>query len=116
MPFEALILDYGNVLSRPQPTDWCLPVVSQMGASADAFLEAYWPHRHRYDAGLPAAAYWRLVLETLGHSAPDLRAITDRLIEADVASWTHDREEVWELAESFRAQGRTHRVPLERSS
>src|SRR5215471_17561218 len=107
MPLEALILDYGNVLTHPQPTDWCESVASLVGVSTEAFREAYWEHRQRYDAGLPAAEYWRRVLETLGHSprASEVGVIIDRLVEADVASWTRYREEVWDLALSFRLDG-----------
>lgn len=107
MALEALILDYGNVLSHPQPENWCDSVASQIGVSTTAFRDAYWRHRHLYDAGLAAAEYWRRVLETLGlsHPAPDASAITDRLIKADVASWTLYRDEVWNLVESFRVTG-----------
>src|SRR5262245_17436840 len=107
MPLEALILDYGNVLSRSQPSDWCESVASQIGVPSSTFQEAYWQHRHLYDAGLPAAEYWRHVLETLGHSflASGLGAITAKLIEADVTSWTEYRDEVWQLAEWFRHNG-----------
>jgi len=85
MPLEALILDYGNVLTHPQPTDWCESVASLVGVSTEAFREAYWEHRQRYDAGLPAAEYSRRVLETLGHSprASEVGVIIDRLVEAD---------------------------------
>jgi putative hydrolase of the HAD superfamily len=107
VPLDALILDYGNVLSHPQPTDWCQTVASQIGVATDTFRDAYWQHRHLYDAGLTAAEYWARVLETLGYSArtSDLGTITDRLIAADVASWTRYREEVWRLAQSFRLGG-----------
>lgn len=106
MPVEALILDYGNVLTHPQPTDWCEPVASMIGVPTEAFREAYWKHRHRYDAGLAAAEYWKRVLDSLGHSprASEVGVI-DRLVEADVASWTQYRDEVWVLAQSFRLRG-----------
>src|SRR5215831_15215018 len=110
MPLEALILDYGNVLSHPQPSNWCESLASQIGVPLSVFRDAYWQHRPLYDAGLPAAEYWRRALDTVGHSsAPwNLGAITARLVEADVASWTEYREEVWRLTESFRhAGGRT---------
>ena len=107
MPLDALILDYGNVLTHPQPTDWCESVASLVGVSTEAFRQAYWEHRQLYDAGLPAAEYWRHVLQTLGHSprASEVGVIIDRLVEADVASWTRYREEVWDLAHSFRLNG-----------
>lgn len=107
MPIEALILDYGNVLSHPQPKDWFEAIAAQVGVSTDAFRDAYWRHRSSYDTGLPAAEYWRRVLETLGHSsrALDQEAVVDRLVKADVASWTEYRAEVWDLAQSFRVKG-----------
>ena len=107
MPLEALILDYGNVLSHPQRDDWFEAMAARTGVSANAFRDAYWRYRHPYDAGLPAAEYWRRVLDTLGHSSRtlDQEAIIDRLVEADVASWTVYREEMWDLAQSFRVKG-----------
>src|SRR5262249_39387036 len=43
----------------------------------------------------------------LGHSfrAANLGVITAKLVEADVASWTEYRDEVWQLAEWFRHTG-----------
>src|SRR5437899_11680153 len=107
MSLEALILDYGNVLSHPQPGDWFESMAGQVGVPTNAFHEAYWHHRRLYDAGLPAAEYWKRVLETLGHSprAFDQEAVIDQLVKADVASWTEYREEIWDLAQSFRAGG-----------
>ena len=55
MPLEALILDYGNVLSQPQREDWFEAMAEQVGVPTNTFREAYWRHRHPYDAGLPAA-------------------------------------------------------------
>lgn len=57
MPLEALILDYGNVLSHPQREEWFETMAAQVGVPSDAFRDAYWRHRLPYDAGLPAAAY-----------------------------------------------------------
>jgi putative hydrolase of the HAD superfamily len=107
MPLEALILDYGNVLSHSQREDWFEAVAAQIGAARDDFRDAYWQHRQPYDAGLPAAEYWRRVLKTLGESsrASEHSLAIDQLIEADVASWTKYREEMWVLARSFRDGG-----------
>ena len=107
MPLEALILDYGNVLTHPQREDWFEAMAAHAGVPTQVFRDAYWRHRHSYDAGLPAAEYWRRVLKTLGQSsyALDQEAVIDRLVKADVASWTEYREEVWDLAQSFRGKG-----------
>jgi len=107
MPLEALILDYGNVLSHSQREDRLESMAVQVRAPLNAFRDAYWQHRQSYDAGLPAAEYWRRVLGTLGQSSGALEhgPAIDRLIEADVASWTEYREEMWGLAQSFRVNG-----------
>jgi putative hydrolase of the HAD superfamily len=107
MQLEALILDYGNVLSHSQREDRLEAMAAQVRAPLNAFRDAYWQHRQPYDAGLPAAEYWRRVLETLGQSsgASEHSRAIDQLIEADVASWTEYREEMWGLARSFRVSG-----------
>src|SRR5262249_46819189 len=104
---QALIVDYGNVLSQPQDERWFDAMASEMGTSGDHLSAAYWRHRPLYDAGIPAGEYWGRVLETLGtrgHGHPDGRLI-HRLIDADVASWTRYSDDVWTLARVFRGDG-----------
>src|SRR5215831_1106678 len=103
VPVEALVLDYGGVLSPPQPANWYQVVGRRLSVTADLFHAAYWQHRQAYDAGLPAEDYWMRVLATLGRSAQ--AAEVERLIESDVTSWTRYREEVWDVARSFRRLG-----------
>jgi putative hydrolase of the HAD superfamily len=107
MALKALILDYGNVLSQPQGDQWFEVMAAEVGAPRDTFRAAYWRHRLLYDTGLPAREYWGRVLETLGAGSRgrDDGCIIDRLIDADVASWTQYREQMWMLARSFRDGG-----------
>lgn len=100
---DALILDYGEVLTLPQPAELVAAMAAELGASPGAFREAYWAHRLPYDLGLPARAYWERVMTALG--GPVSADAIDRLIDRDVASWTVFREEVWALARGFRAGG-----------
>ena len=76
----------------------------RLGADPAAFRDAYWRHRHAYDADLSALAYWRRVA---ADARPDGPALDDPawLIAADVASWTVYHEAVWALAARFRAAG-----------
>jgi putative hydrolase of the HAD superfamily len=107
MVLQALILDYGNVLSQPQDERWFEVMAAEIGTSEDPFRAAYWRHRPGYDAGMPAREYWGQVLDTLGagpRGQADRRVI-DRLIDADVASWTQYRDDVWTLAQVFRNDG-----------
>jgi len=100
---RALILDYGGVLSHPQPEEWFSSTAREMGVEEGALRRAYWQHRHAYDAGLPAEEYWQRVEDTLG--LPSRPHLIPRLIQSDVESWTSYREEVWAVARSFRARG-----------
>ena len=105
MPRPAgLILDFGNVLTHPQDQAWMADAARRLGADPAAFREAYWRHRHAYDADLSALAYWRRVLADARPDAPPLDDPT-WLIAADVASWTVYHDAVWILADRFRAGG-----------
>ena len=103
----GLILDYGNVLTRPQDQTWMESAAEGLGASVPAFRSAYWRSRHDYDADLPARQYWRRVIaasRATGDpvlSEPDLR----RLIAADLDSWVDYHDGVWGLAAEFRRAG-----------
>jgi len=99
---EALILDYGEVLSLPQRRDAIERMAAQMGVAADVFAPAYWRHRRSYDLGLPADEYWQRVATDL---AIDRSPATADLIAIDVDSWMAFREEMWQLAAEARAAG-----------
>jgi putative hydrolase of the HAD superfamily len=104
---EALILDFGDVLTHPQRADCVAAMAERLGVGDAPFREAYWQHRRAYDGGFPAPAYWRRVLETLGSDGGDHhdRRTIDWLIARDVDSWTAYRDETWALARGFRAAG-----------
>jgi putative hydrolase of the HAD superfamily len=102
---RGLILDYGDVLSRPQRGESLAAMAERLGVSLAAFTTAYWTPRREYDAGLPAADYWRRVLRPLGAAGEAADRLVPWLIARDVESWTDYREETWELARAFRAAG-----------
>lgn len=102
----GLILDYGNVLTHPQDQAWMGPAARRLGADIAAFTAAYWEHRHAYDDGLTVAAYWGRVLAASRPDAGPLAAgDLAQLIDADIASWSVDHDEVWALAAEFRRSG-----------
>jgi len=102
----GLILDYGNVLTRAQDQTWMDAAAHRLGVDAAAFRAAYWQHRHAYDADLTAAEYWGRVLAASRPGAGALDAADLAwLSEADIASWSVYRDEVWALAAEFRAAG-----------
>jgi putative hydrolase of the HAD superfamily len=100
----GLVLDYGNVLTLPQDQTWMDDAARRLGVEPTAFRDAYWRHRHDYDADLPAATYWRRVVADVRPAGPSLDDPA-WLIAADVASWTVYHEAVWTLADAFRTAG-----------
>jgi putative hydrolase of the HAD superfamily len=80
-------------------------MAARAGADLERFTAAYWRHRRDYDAGLPASEYWRRVVASLDTGKSAGADLVEALIADDVRSWTHYREEVWELARAFRAGG-----------
>ena len=97
---HALILDFGEVLVRPQPKEIVAEMAKLAGLDVVAFGHLYWKHRPAYDAGLPADDYWRRVLA----DSSNQRTI-EALKDADARSWTDYREEMWELTLEFRSRG-----------
>jgi putative hydrolase of the HAD superfamily len=84
---EAVLFDFGQVLSRPPlPAVW-----EQMKEIANLeeapFHAGYWAYRHAYDRGdLTGPAYW----EAVAHQAGSTFASTQvqELIDADTELWT----------------------------
>jgi putative hydrolase of the HAD superfamily len=104
MSVEALILDYGEVLSEPQQPGPMREMARLLGVSDERFADAYWQRRSDYDLGMPTDEYWRLTAESLGLALPG-GARLEALVAADVASWTRYRDAMWDLARAFRASG-----------
>jgi putative hydrolase of the HAD superfamily len=99
---EALILDFGEVLTKPQPRDVVERMASMARLPFDAFVARYWQYRAAYDNGLPGTEYWQRVLEGIG----DLPVtVVSELVEADALSWQDYRAEVWDIAAAFRRRG-----------
>jgi putative hydrolase of the HAD superfamily len=79
-----VVVDYGGVISHPQPGDEVEHLAAVASIEAGEFVERYWAYRPEYDRGQASDAYWSLVLR---HTpGADLLA---RLNEADLRSWTH---------------------------
>ena len=98
---QALILDFGEVLVRPQPPAIVAEMAALAGLGVPEFHRRYWEHRPAYDCGLPAAEYWPRVLAPRP-AEPDVVAALTR---ADARSWTDYRDEMWQLTAEYRARG-----------
>src|SRR6187549_954128 len=102
----ALILDFGEVLVRPQSAASIQGMAQLAKLETEEFHQRYWRHRPDYDGGrISATSYWRQVI---GRSDGSEAATIEALITADAASWVDYRDELWELAAGFRtSHGRT---------
>jgi putative hydrolase of the HAD superfamily len=99
---RALILDYGEVLSLPQPGDLVEAMAATIGVAREEFEPAYWRHRRAYDLGLPAVDYWQRTLELL--HVPSTTMVPT-LIDLDVRSWTRYHDPMWMLVPEVRRSG-----------
>ena len=84
---QAVLFDYGMVLSGPpDPAAWSR-MLSITGLPDDQFHRQYWVHRHAYDRGdLTAGAYWEKTASEAGILlAPDQLSA---LIAADTDLWS----------------------------
>lgn len=87
MGLEAVIFDYGMVLSTAQEPA-SLAALKQITRLDDqAFDQQYWRYRHRYDLGeLNGKTFWGAISEDAQlHLTP---TEIDRLIEHDVTMWS----------------------------
>ena len=105
--FRAMVLDLGEVLVHPQPPELVRHMAETAAAPLPAFSAAYWAHRNEYDLRGNASRYWGEVLRDAGSAlrGAERQAAVPRLASLDAESWTQYREEVWEIALRFRAEG-----------
>jgi len=82
-PVRALLVDYGGVISQPQPAEAVAAMAALAGLGVPEFSERYWEHRLSYDRGGDACTYWSAVL---GSEPRDARTL-ERLVKLDIASW-----------------------------
>jgi putative hydrolase of the HAD superfamily len=85
-PLQAVLFDYGMVLSGPpDPSAWAR-MRSITGLDEEPLHREYWAHRHAYDRGdLKNHAYWNKVAAGAGITLSP--AQRDQLLAADVDFW-----------------------------
>jgi putative hydrolase of the HAD superfamily len=106
VPLDALILDFGEVLVRPQSAASIERMAQLAQLEIDDFRQRYWLHRRDYDSGvLDDEQYWRRVVEGSPLPPDQLSATLEALMTADFLSWNDARESVWEIAAAFKAAG-----------
>lgn len=103
-PIQAVLFDYGQVLSGPpDPAAW-QRLRSISGLSEEALHSAYWAYRHDYDRDtLNASTYWPKVAAHAGTSfTPE--QITG-LIAADVDLWSQINAPILTWAQRLQRAG-----------
>jgi putative hydrolase of the HAD superfamily len=104
MTIEAVLFDYGLVLTGPaDPASW-KSMQQTLHADETAFHEAYWAFRHDYDRGtLSGEAYWQAVAQRVSRelSCDDLHG----LIELDNTLWTQPNQPMIDWAAALQHAG-----------
>lgn len=81
---KHLLVDFGEVISEPQPTAAIQGMAAVAGIPTTTFRARYWASREPYDRGLPAADYWE---DVAGRRIRGEELLTLRRL--DIESWTH---------------------------
>lgn len=101
---QAVIFDYGNVLSAPQGPAEIGQMATALNVSSSDFQGAYWQFRAEYDsAALDPDTYWRGVGQILSRSLTSSQIAN--LMEIDSRSWSYPAAVIPEWARSLRAAG-----------
>jgi putative hydrolase of the HAD superfamily len=101
---QAVIFDYGNVLSQSQPAADVQALANILNVPIPRFAEIYWQFRVPYDAAaLDPIAYWNTVARAASRTlTPDQ---ISALIEIDSRSWSHPAPVTPQWARDLRAAG-----------
>ena len=101
---EAVLFDYGMVLSGPaDPTPW-ERMRSITGLAEERFHSAYWTPRHAYDRGTyTGEEYWRLVGSHAGLALDEVQL--SALLEADIDLWTQSNQPMIDWAARLQRAG-----------
>ena len=104
MPIEAVLFDYGVVLSGPpDPATWSR-MLEISGLDESAFRAAYWGPRHDYDSGFHTGEDYWLTFATI--AGIELTATqTTALMDADNVLWTQVNQPMVDWAMRLQAAG-----------
>ncbi|ETK37238.1 HAD family hydrolase [Microbispora sp. ATCC PTA-5024] len=95
-----VLFDYGNVISLPQDRDDVARLV-RMAGEVPGFEERYWEFRLDFDrAALDPAEYWSRVC-----GRPVTGDELDRIVAADVESWSRPNEDTTAVVGELSAAG-----------
>jgi len=86
MDLQAVIFDYGEVLSGPPDPEAHRHLLAIAGVSEEPFEKAYWAHRLDYDADiLNGQTYWQTVARDTGVDFTAQQIV--QLLQVDARMW-----------------------------
>lgn len=100
---DTLLVDYGEVISEPQPAELVAEMASLIGLDVPEFSERYWRLRPDYDRGEPAASYW----SKMNGGDPVDAGTLEQLIRLDIDSWCVFNPSTLELLMDAQRAGRS---------
>jgi putative hydrolase of the HAD superfamily len=101
---SAVIFDYGNVISAPQPAIYIERMAGIFDLPLERFTELYWQFRVPYDAAtLTPEEYWEAVAQAASRRITADQIVT--LIKVDDVSWARPAQGVGGWADYLRAAG-----------
>jgi len=101
---QAVIFDYGNVLSCPQNNSDVNAMAERCDIPIERFHDFYWKFRPAYDRGeLNGASFWTSVTAQEGRR-PTPEEISE-LISLDIQSWLHINQATMRWAEQLHRAG-----------
>lgn len=104
MTIEAVIFDFGCVLSLPQSARALQDLADKICLPLNELEKLYWEFRQPYDAGLISGPeYWKRVSEK-GQCGVDDKTVQE-LIDIDNKSWAHENEPMSTFAREIRESG-----------
>ena len=102
-PVQAVIFDFGMVLSQPQSQERVHEMAQILDVPPAEFAKAYWHDRHAYDIGqFDGPAYWAGIAGLLGK---ETSSRVDELIDLDIRSWMQLNEDMMPWVQAVRAAG-----------
>jgi putative hydrolase of the HAD superfamily len=101
LELPALLVDFGEVISEPQPEETIAAMASLAGREVPEFLRLYWQHRPEYDVGGEARAFWSSVVM----AEPLEPGTLEQLIRLDMEGWTHLNRETLALLDDAHRRG-----------
>src|SRR5947209_7531058 len=101
---DAIIFDYGKVLSLPPTPEQWNRFAARFGVDEPALQKHYWGFRDDYDRGVfNGAAYWREVAKAFHQTLTD--ADVEQLVYFDNDQWTNVNPEMLDFARCAQARG-----------